>query len=176
MITRPLATAAFEASGLDAMGIASGQLAAQWAEAAPTFDATAMTLTCSGPAVWHAPAGGMLHWSGFGAPDLTDAEGRPLELIVAVLRLHPQTVLRLHRLIGARFDGRTDGRAARPVPVCAAIRDGQAPSGARRRRRGRPAAAAAVRARRNTAHLRPIDVPRRAGLDRRPSRGGLPVP
>jgi len=127
VITPPLATAAFEASGLDAMGLASGQLAAQWAEAAPTFDATAMTLTCSGPAVWHAPAGGMLHWSGFGAPDLTDAEGRPLELVVAVLRLHPQTALRLRRLVGARSDGRTDGRAGRPVPVCAAIRDGQAP-------------------------------------------------
>jgi hypothetical protein len=127
LITPPLATAAFEASGLDAMGIASGQLAAQWAEAAPTFDSTAMTLTCSGPAVWHAPAGGMLHWSGFGAPDLTDAEGHPLELVVAVLRLHPQTVLRLRRLIGSRFDGRTDGRAGRLVPVCAAIRDGQAP-------------------------------------------------
>ena len=127
MITPPVATAAFEASGLDAMGIASGQLAAQWAEAAPTFEATPLTLTCSGPARWRAPAGGMLHWSVFGAPDLTDAGGRPLELLVAVLRLHPQTVLRLRRLVGARFDGRTDGRAGRPVPVCAAIRDGQAP-------------------------------------------------
>ncbi|HEY7265205.1 MAG TPA: hypothetical protein VH589_27450 [Trebonia sp.] len=127
MISRLVATAAFEASGLDAMGLASGQLAAQWAEAAPTFDAAAMALTCSGPALWHAPAGGMLHWSGFGAPDLTDIDGHPLELVVAVLRLHPQTVLRLRRLAGARFDGRTDGRAARPVPVCAAIRDGQTP-------------------------------------------------
>ena len=127
MITPPIARAAFEASGLEAMGLASGQLAAQWAEARPTFDAAAMTLTCVAPARWRAMAGGLLHWSGFGAPDLTDAGGRPLELIVAVLRFHPQTVLRLRRLAGARFDGRTDGRAGRPVPVCAALRDGEPP-------------------------------------------------
>ena len=127
MISAPIATAAFTASGLDAMGLASAQLAAQWAEATPTFNATAMTLECLSPARWHAPAGGMLHWFGFGAPELTDAQGTRLDLVVAVLRFHPQTVVRLRRLIGARFDSRTDGRAGRPVPVCAAIRDGTAP-------------------------------------------------
>lgn len=127
MINSQITTAAFEASGLETMGAASGQLAAQWAEAAPTFDAAAMTLTSTGTAKWRTPTGAMLHWLGFGAADLTDADGRPLELTVAVLRLHPQTVLRLRRLVGARFDGRTDGRTGRPVPVCAAIRDGDAP-------------------------------------------------
>ncbi|MEO5711344.1 MAG: hypothetical protein ABIQ59_16165 [Nocardioidaceae bacterium] len=128
MITPQIATAAFDQSGLDAMGLTSGQLAALWAETTPTFDAAAMTLTSGSPSQWHATAGGMLHWSGFGAPDLTDAQGRPFAGVVAVHRFHPQTVLRLRRLVGARYDGRTDGRAGRPVPVCAAIRDGDAPA------------------------------------------------
>ena len=127
VINQQIATAAFDQSGLDAMGLASGQLAAQWGEVTPTFDAAAMTLTSGSPSQWHAPAGGMLHWSAFGAPELTDAEGQPIGGTVAVHRFHPQTVLRLRRLVGARYDGRTDGRAGRPVPVCAAIRDGDAP-------------------------------------------------
>lgn len=128
MINRTISAAAFEGAGLDAMGPASGQLAAQWSEDTPRFDGGFLTLTVDAPARWHAPAGGVLIWSGFGAPDLTDSSGAALEGIVAVLRFHPQTVLRLARLIGARHDGRTDGRAGRPVPVCAAIRDGDPPS------------------------------------------------
>src|SRR4029450_11658581 len=58
MIHRAPARAAFDAVGLDALGPASGQLASLWAEAAPTFDATAMTMTVTSPARWHAMVGG----------------------------------------------------------------------------------------------------------------------
>ena len=122
MINQQIAQAAFQTSGLGALGLASGQLAALWAEARPGHDAAAMTLSVSASSRWHAPANGLLHRSAFGTPDLTDVTGRPLELVVGVLRFHPQTVLRLRRLVGARFDGHTDGRAGRPAPVCAALR------------------------------------------------------
>lgn len=127
MINQTIATLAFNQSGLDAMGAASGQLAARWAEAAPTYDAAAMTLTLARPARWIAPIGGVLQWHKFGVP-LRDASGARLDGIIALLRFHPQAALRLRRLIGQRYDERTDGRASRPVPWFAAIRGGDAPA------------------------------------------------
>jgi hypothetical protein len=127
MINSTIATVAFNQSGLEAMGAASGQLAAQWAEGLPTYDAAAMTLTLAGPARWHAPIAGVLQWHAFGAP-LSDAGGSRLDGVVAVFRFHPQAALRLRRLVGQRYDERTDGRASRPVPWYAAIRGGEAPA------------------------------------------------
>jgi hypothetical protein len=127
MINSTIATAAFNQAGLDAMGPASGQLAALWAEALPTYDAAAMTLTVAAPARWHAPTGGVLQWHAFGAPHLSDSAGAAVSGVVAVFRLHPQAALRLRRLVGQRYDGRTDGRASRPTPWYAAIRGGEAP-------------------------------------------------
>jgi hypothetical protein len=127
MINSTIATVAFNQSGLEAMGAASGQLAAQWAEGLPTYDAAAMTLTLAGPARWHAPIAGVLQWHAFGAP-LSDAGGSRLDGVVAVFRFHPQAALRLRRLVGQRYDERTDGRASRPVPWSAAIRGGEAPA------------------------------------------------
>ena len=126
MINQTIATLAFAQSGLDAMGAASGQLAARWAEGGPSYDAAAMTLTLASPARWLAPVGGVFQWHKFGVP-LRDAGGTRLDGIVAVFRFHPQAALRVRRLIGQRYDERTDGRASRPVPWFAAIRGGEAP-------------------------------------------------
>ena len=127
MINQTLATLAFNQTGMDAMGVASGQLAAGWAEGAPSHDATAMTLTLADPARWLAPIGGALQWHKFGVP-LRDASGARLDGVVALFSFHPQAALRLRRLIGQRYDGRTDGRASRPTPWFAAIRGGEAPA------------------------------------------------
>src|SRR5829696_7987353 len=100
MINSTIATTAFNQAGLDAMGTASGQLAAQWAEGLPAYDPAAMTLTLADPARFHAPVGGTFQWRAFGAPELTDASGASLSGVVAVFRFHPQAALRLRRLIG----------------------------------------------------------------------------
>ncbi|WP_394847002.1 hypothetical protein LZC95_05985 [Pendulispora brunnea] len=128
MINSTIATTAFNQAGLDAMGAASGQLAAQWAEGAASYDANAMTLTTAGSTRWHAMVGGTLLWRDQGAPELTDSAGNGLTGVVAVLRFHPQAALRLRRLIGQRFDGRSDDRANRPVPFFAAIRGAALPA------------------------------------------------
>jgi len=128
MINSTIATTAFNQAGLDAMGPASGQLAALWAEGDATYDQSAMTLNIASAGTrWHAMVGGTLQWRKFGAPELTDAAGQSLTGVVAVLRFHPQAALRLRRLIGHRFDGRSDDRANRPVPCFAVIRGGEAP-------------------------------------------------
>jgi hypothetical protein len=128
MINAPIATTAFNQAGLDAVGTASGQLAARWAASTPDYDASAMTLTAA-ENEWRAMVGGTLQWRAFGTPELTDAAGAALEGAVAVLRFHPHAALRLRRLIAARHDDRSDGRAARPVPFYAAIRGGAPPAG-----------------------------------------------
>ncbi len=74
-----------------------------------------------------APIGGSFQWHKFGV-SLRDASGARLDGIVAVFRFHPQAALRVRRLIGQRYDERTDGRASRPVPWFAAIRGGEAPA------------------------------------------------
>lgn len=129
MINALIATTALNQAGLDAMGPASGQLSAVWATADVTYDADQMTLAVSSGGSWKAMVGGTLQWHALGAPWLLDAAGAPLSGEVAVLRFHPQAVLRLRRLIAGRFDGRSDDRAQRPVPACAAIRGGSGPAG-----------------------------------------------
>lgn len=124
MINQTIATAAFNKFGLEAMGIASGQLAAQWADAAPTYDRPAMTLTLGASNNWKAMTGGMVLWSAFGAKYLSDAAGNALTGTVGVFVIHPQAALRLRRLIGSRFDGVTTGLATRPVPFYIALKDG----------------------------------------------------
>jgi phosphatidylserine/phosphatidylglycerophosphate/cardiolipin synthase-like enzyme len=125
MIDQTIAGAAFNASGLDAMGAASGQLAAAWAEGLPTYDAGAMTLQVASPDRWHAPIGGLLQWHKFGAP-LTNAQGARFTGVVAVFSFHPQAALRLRRLIRQRYDGLA--QAARPTPWYAAITGGEEPA------------------------------------------------
>jgi hypothetical protein len=127
MINEFIAKTAFNQSGLNAMGPASGQLASKWGGSIPSYDATAMTLSLPEGTSWFAMIGGMFIWHAFGASELTDATGRSLSGVVGVLHLHPQAALRIKRLIGARFDGRTDSSALRPTPYYAAIRGGKAP-------------------------------------------------
>ncbi len=126
MINRAITTAAFDTVGLDALGPASGQLASLWAEDAPTFDATAMTMTVTSPARWHAMVGGVVVWTRAGAPGLTDASGTALTGELALVRFHPQAVLRLRELARLRFDGGAV-RATRPLPVSAVIVGGTPP-------------------------------------------------
>ena len=57
MINQTIASTAVNQTGLDALGLASGQLAAQWAEATPTYDAAAMTLSLPNPSRWRAMIG-----------------------------------------------------------------------------------------------------------------------
>lgn len=126
MINQAVTAVAFNASGMDAMGPASGQLAASWGEGLPQYDPEAMTLALSDPVRWHAPIGGLLEWHKFGVP-MSNAVGERITGVVALVKFHPQSALRLRRLIGARYDGRADGRASRPTPWFAVIRGGKAP-------------------------------------------------
>ncbi len=125
MINPQIANTAVNQSGLDALGLASGLLAQRWTESPPTYDPAALTLTSTVP--WRAMTGGVLIWRAFGAPELSDTSGAILSGVVGVFAFHPQSALRIRRLIGGRFDGRTDGLALRPTPFFAAIRDGIPP-------------------------------------------------
>ncbi|WP_199041165.1 hypothetical protein [Glycomyces salinus] len=122
MINSTLASTAFNTTGLEALGHASAQLSAKWADARPSIDEAAMSL--EGAASWRAPVDGYLVWSRLGAPELTDHAGVSLDGTVAVLRFHPQGALRLKGLVAARFDG---GQHRRPTPFFAALRDGTPP-------------------------------------------------
>lgn len=115
MITQGIATRAINELGLEALGLASAELASRWAVSAVTFDAPNLRLTNT--EVWRAMASGTLHWRPFGAPELTALDGSALTGSLAVLRLHPQVHLRLARLYALRYDGRNDGRSTRPVPL-----------------------------------------------------------
>lgn len=127
MINNTMTTIAFDATGLDALGPASGQLASRWAAGDITFDAPAMTVSVGGGSRWHAMAGGVVVWTRGGAPGFLDAQGVPLAGELAVLRLHPQSVLRLRELARQRFDGAAAARPTRPLPVVAVIRGGTPP-------------------------------------------------
>lgn len=124
MINQSIASAAFNNMGLNVMGMASGQLASRWASGNITYDRDQMTLSVSAPSRFHAMTGGLLKWYGFGAHFLSDVNGQSLDGQIGVFLFHPQAALRLQRLIGVRYDGRSDGLSNRPVPFYAAIRDG----------------------------------------------------
>src|SRR6185369_14606958 len=102
--------------------------AALWGDGTPSYDASAMTLTLPNGTRWHAMIGGLLIWKAFGASELMDASGASLTGVVGVFFFHPQSALRIRRLVGSRFDGRTDGSAIRPTPFFAALRGGEAPA------------------------------------------------
>lgn len=121
MINRTLASTAFNTTGLEALGHASAQLAAKWADSYPVFDETALSLRAD----WRAPIDGYLVWSALGAPELTDHTGTSLTGDVAVLRFHPQGALRLKHLIAARLDR---GLHRRPTPFYAALQGATPPA------------------------------------------------
>lgn len=123
MINPVLASTAFNTTGLEALGHASAQLSAKWADSLPTADEPGLSLSLTAP--WLAPIDGYLTWSRVGAPALTDHTGAPLSGAVAVLRFHPQGALRLQRLIADRYDG---GAHRRPTPFYAALRGGTPPA------------------------------------------------
>ena len=127
MISPIVANNAINQAGLDALGLASGLLSQRWVDSLPAYDPSALTLSSSSDP-WRAMTGGVFTWRAFGAPELSDAPGVALSGVVGVFSFHPQAALRLRRLVGARFDGRTDGLALRPTPFYAAIRDGDPPA------------------------------------------------
>jgi hypothetical protein len=124
VINPTLAGTAFNTTGLEALGHASAQLSAKWADARPTHDDATMSLTLASG--WRAPADGYLIWSRTGAPGLTDHSGMPLSGSVGTVRFHPHGALRLKHLIAARYDA---GAHRRPTPFYAALRDGAPPAG-----------------------------------------------
>ena len=126
MINTAISTAAFDAVGLDALGPASGQLASLWAEEAPTLDATVMTLSVTSPARWHAMAGGVVVWTRAGRQASPTHPGAAFTGEPALVRLHPQAVLRLRELARRRFDGGA-ARATWPLPLSAVIAGGTPP-------------------------------------------------
>ena len=120
MINSTLAAAAFNRAGLSALGPASPALSAQWSDGTLVYDESSLSMTAAEPSVWRAPLGGNLLWTRTSVPDLTDLSGDVLSGDIAVLRFHPQAVLRVQRLIAARYS--TDGQTHdRPVPFCMAI-------------------------------------------------------
>ena len=119
MITQDLAKNAINNLGLSALGLASAQLTTRWSTGDVTFDAATLRLTTTG--VWRAMASGTLHWRPLGAPELRGVDGAGLAGALAVLRLHPQTHLRLVRLYAQRFEGDANGRSLRPVPYAVAF-------------------------------------------------------
>ena len=125
MINQTLAKTAFNQTGLDAMGPASGQISAVWGDATPTFSESTSSLDLTG-GTWRAPVGGAVVWTASGDPTLTDHDGNPIDGTVAVLRFHPQAALRLKTLVAARYSagGSTDDR---PTPFSAAIVGGTPP-------------------------------------------------
>ncbi len=125
MINPAIATTAFNQTGLDAMGLASGRLAGSWTNNTPIYDPERMTLSSGDP--WQAMMGGVFTWHAFGVDRLTDVTGDSLTGVVGVLSFHPQAALRIQRLAGRRFDGRTDGTSTRPIPFYAALRGGVPP-------------------------------------------------
>lgn len=121
MITQDVARLAINNLGLDALGLASGQLTTRWSTGSVSFDSASARLTTSG--TWRAMASGTLHWRPFGAPELSGVDGASPTGAMAVLRLHPQTHLRLVRLYAQRFEGNNQGRSLRPVPYTIAFHD-----------------------------------------------------
>ncbi|HET9956121.1 MAG TPA: hypothetical protein VFQ61_16555 [Polyangiaceae bacterium] len=55
----------------------------------------------------------------------TGAEGQPLTQACAVYRLHPQAVLRLERLMSARYSVPADSAVIRPIPTCIVIHEAE---------------------------------------------------
>lgn len=102
--------------GLTALGIASPRLAIRWVVGADPAEGAAATMSLTSTDEWAAPAAGVFiktdATAGIVMPD-----GSTAPTTAAVLRLFPQVILRLTRLIASVIEGRTDDRPVRPVPV-----------------------------------------------------------
>ena len=102
--------------GLTALGIASPRLAIRWVVGADPAEGAPATLSLTSSDEWVAPAAGILIKTG-GTTGIMMPDGSPAPTTAVVLRLFPQVVLRLARLIASVIEGRTDDRPVRPVPV-----------------------------------------------------------
>lgn len=121
MINQDIAKIAVNKAGMGALGLASGMLAIRWTEIIPNYDSASMTLSSTSP--WKAMTGGLFSWHTDGDVHLSDSDGLSLTGQIGILEFHPQAALRIRRLIGSRYDGRTDGLANRPTPFYAALQN-----------------------------------------------------
>lgn len=99
-LTPAAAAQALQDNGLDALGLAAPRLAAAWGAATPMFNSATLRLTPSGSAL--APFKGTLEFLDEGV-EFRDVNGAPIAGPVSALRLHPQAVARLDRLMTSRY-------------------------------------------------------------------------
>ncbi len=105
--------------GLGALGLAVIRFASTWANAAVTYDGTALTLTTTGTV--RAPFLGMRHFLDAGEPTYaSDVAGTALVGPAAAFHMHPQAHVRLQRIVLSRL-GAAAG-AIRPVPQTMILR------------------------------------------------------
>jgi hypothetical protein len=102
--------------GLTALGIESPRLAIRWVAGVDPGEGAAATMSLTSSDEWVAPAAGVFIKTG-GTVGITMPDGSPAPTTAAMLRLFPQVVIRLARLIASVIEGRTDDRPVRPVPV-----------------------------------------------------------
>ncbi len=102
--------------GLTALGIESPRLAIRWVVGADPTEGAAATMSLTSTDEWVTPAAGVFIKTG-GAAGIVMPDGSPAPTNAAVLRLFPEVVVRLARLIASVIESRTDDRPVRPVPV-----------------------------------------------------------
>jgi hypothetical protein len=117
-----------QSDGLESLGLTALLLAPRWsANAAPVFNATALTLSVT---QLLSPFLGLLRWLPHGH-DYTDAQGLPIDVPCGVIALHPHAAERLFRLAGARYA--PAGQLVHPLPVTMLLRLGGVPDETPRR-------------------------------------------
>ena len=99
-LTANAAAQALQDNGLDALGLTTPRLSATWGSATPAFNDATLQLTPAGSA--QAPFRGTLEFLDSGV-EFRRVTGAPITGPVAVLRLHPQAITRLDRLLLARY-------------------------------------------------------------------------
>ena len=105
--------------GLAALGLAVIRFAPTWADAAFTYDGTALTLATTG--TLRAPFLGLRHFLDAGEPTgASDVTGAALVGPAAAFHLHPQAHVRLQRIVLSRLG--TAAGAIRPLPKTMILR------------------------------------------------------
>lgn len=112
------AAQALRDNGLDALGLTAVSLSPAWGPAAPTYDASALTLSFTN--LPRAPWRGIFEYVDSAAA-FRAVDGTPLSGAAAVLRLHPQAAARLARLAQSRYAAAVQPQV-RAVPEVLVVR------------------------------------------------------
>src|SRR4030066_308873 len=91
--------------GAAALGIASPTLAVRWVVGADPTEGAAATMSPTSTNEWGAPAAGVFTKTG-GTAGIVMPDGSPAPATAAVLRLFPEVVVRLARLIASVIESR----------------------------------------------------------------------